>query len=157
MMQKADYEISRALPSDSTGIAEIEKECFSAPWSKNQVEDEILRDNVVFLTAKNNGSVIGYISGQMILDEFYISNVAVTEKFRNNHIGSSLIKNLIKILSDNKCSFATLEVRESNLNARKLYEKYGFEYLGIRRDFYSSPRENACIYTLYFNNEVKHN
>lgn len=157
MMQKADYEISRALPSDSTGIAEIEKECFSAPWSKNQVEDEILRDNVVFLTAKNNGSVIGYISGQMILDEFYISNVAVTEKFRNNHIGSSLIKNLIRILSDNKCSFATLEVRESNLNARKLYEKYGFEYLGIRRDFYSSPRENACIYTLYFNNEEKHN
>lgn len=157
MMQKADYEITRALPSDSTGIAAIEKECFSAPWSKKQVEDEILRDNVVFLTAKNNGSVIGYISGQMILDEFYISNVAVTEKFRNNHIGSSLIKNLIRILSDNKCSFATLEVRESNLNARKLYEKYGFEYLGIRRDFYSSPRENACIYTLYFNNEEKHN
>lgn len=155
MMLKADFEISRAVHSDSSTVAEIEKECFSAPWSKKQIEEEILRENAVFLTAKINGVVVGYISGQMILDEFYISNIAVSERFRNKHIGSTLIEELIRILSDTKCSFATLEVRESNMNARKLYEKYGFSFLGIRRDFYSAPKENACIYTLYFNNEVK--
>ena len=154
-MQKTDFIISRALVSDSETIAEIENECFSTPWSRNQVEDEIVRENVIFLTAIINGVVVGYISGQMILDEFYISNIAVTEKFRKRHIGSALIKELIRILSSANCSFVTLEVRESNINARKLYEKHGFEFLGFRRDFYSVPKENACIYTLYFNNEVK--
>ena len=68
-----------------------------------------------------------------------------------------IIEELIKILSEGNCSFATLEVRESNETARRLYEKYGFKLQGIRRDFYSAPRENACIYTLYFNNEVIQN
>lgn len=157
MMPKAEYIISRAESVDSTGIAEIEKKCFSVPWSRKQIEEEICRDNVIFLTAKTDSVVAGYISGQMILDEFYISNIAVDEKFRNRHIGSALIEELIKILSEGNCSFATLEVRESNDTARRLYEKYGFKLQGIRRDFYSAPKENACIYTLYFNNEVIHN
>ncbi len=93
----------------------------------------------------------GYISGQLILDEFYINNVAVTEKYRNMGIASSLINELIIKLKNTVCALATLEVRESNLNARKLYEKFGFINLGIRKDFYSHPIENACIYTLYFN------
>lgn len=154
MMQKVEFIITQAEISDSEQIADIEKDCFSSPWSLVQVKEEISKENVIFIVAKTDNTVLGYISGQMILDEFYISNIAVKEAYRKNHIGSKLIETIISMLKTKNCVFATLEVRESNLNARKIYEKYGFSCLGIRRDFYSAPKENACIYTLYFNNEV---
>lgn len=151
MMQKIDFTVVPAALSDAYGIAVIEKECFSAPWSENQIRNEISKENAVFLTAKSDGILCGYISGQLILDEFYVNNVAVTEKYRNYGIASALISNLIKRLQETNCTLATLEVRESNVNARRVYEKFGFMNLGIRKDFYSHPKENACIYTLYFN------
>ena len=151
MMQRISFTVEPAALSDAYGIAVIEKECFSAPWSENQIRDEISKENAVFLTAKSDGILCGYISGQLILDEFYINNVAVTEKYRNYGIASSLIKVLLEKLTKNECALATLEVRESNMNARKVYEKFGFMNLGIRKDFYSHPKENACIYTLYLN------
>lgn len=154
MMRRIDYVIVTAEKCDSEQIAQIEKECFSSPWSVNQIAEEISKDNVIFLVAKKENTVLGYISGQKIVDEFYISNIAVKESFRNCHIASSVLEALIKVLKETDCIFATLEVRESNLTARKLYEKFGFRNLGVRKDFYSSPKENACIYTLYFNKEV---
>ncbi len=153
-MQKVDYIVKSAEITDCEQIAQIEKECFSSPWTINQITEEIKKDNVTFLVAKIDSIVAGYISGQLILDEFYISNIAVKDCYRNKHIGSDILEALIDILKTKNCNFATLEVRESNINARKLYEKYGFECLGIRRDFYSLPKENACIYTFYFENEV---
>ena len=89
----------------------------------------------------------------MILDEFYISNVATDILYRNNGIATKLIDTLISELKNKNCVFATLEVRQSNKNAISLYEKFGFENLGIRKNFYSFPIENAYIYTLRFDNE----
>ncbi|MBQ6898029.1 MAG: ribosomal protein S18-alanine N-acetyltransferase [Clostridia bacterium] len=151
MMQKIDFTVTPAELSDAHGISMIEKECFSAPWSESQIKDEISKLGVIFLTAKSADELCGYISGQLILDEFYINNVAVTEKFRKHGIASALIGQLIDTLKETTCSLITLEVRESNEDARRLYEKFGFKNLGIRKDFYSRPKENACIYTLYFN------
>ncbi len=151
MMQKIDFTLEPATLTDAYDIHLIEKECFSSPWSENQIRDEILKENAIFLTAKNSDNLCGYISGQLILDEFYINNVAVTKRYRNNGIASALINNLINRLQETNCVLATLEVRESNVNARRVYEKFGFLNLGIRKDFYSHPKENACIYTLYFN------
>ena len=151
MMQKIDFVIDSAVLSDAKEIYLIEKECFSSPWSENQIKDEISKENAIFITAKENGNLCGYISGQLILDEFYINNVAVTEKYRNNGIAAALIARLIEILASKSCVLATLEVRESNYKARRLYERFRFTNLGIRKDFYSDPKENACIYTLYFN------
>ena len=154
MTQRIDYKIIDAVASDSEQIALLEKECFSSPWSVRQIVDEISKENVIFLVAKKENTVLGYISGQMILDEFYISNIAVHSTCRGSHIGSNILSALIDILKRRDCLLATLEVRQSNLSARKLYEKFGFENLGLRKDFYSFPKENACIYTLYFNKEV---
>ena len=151
MKQKIDFTVAPAELSDAYGISLIEKECFSAPWSENQIKDEISKHGVIFLAAKSEEELCGYISGQLIIDEFYINNVAVTEKFRKYGIASALIGILIDDLQKTPCSLATLEVRESNIAARMLYEKFGFKNLGIRKDFYSRPKENACIYTLYFN------
>ncbi len=155
MKQKIDYIVTDAIDSDASYIAKLEKECFSAPWSLAQITEEISKNNVIFLVSKTENDFCGYISGQLILDEFYISNVAVFEEFRCQGIASSLITELINRLEKTDCSFATLEVRQSNINARKVYEKFGFMELGIRKDFYTAPKENACIYTLYFNNESR--
>ncbi len=153
MKQKIDFEIRQAIPADALDVSYVEKECFSAPWSEQQILDEINKSNAIFLIAHRYDDFCGYISGQMILDEFYINNVAVTEKYRRNGIASDLIEFLIYELKCRACSLATLEVRESNLSARSLYENFGFKNLGIRKNFYSHPAENACIYTLYFINE----
>ncbi len=153
MMQKIKTIIRHAVSSDSQNIANIEKECFSSPWSVNQIDDEINKDNSLFFVAMYNDDLCGYVSGQLILDEFYINNVAVTEKYRRNGIASDLIVFMINELKCQDCALATLEVRESNSAARAVYESFGFINLGIRKNFYSHPTENACIYTLYFDNE----
>lgn len=157
MMQKIKYLIRRAVVSDAVKISEIEKECFSLPWSLQQVRNEIPKNNVIFLSAVTDDDFCGYISGQLILDEFYISNVAVTEKFRRFGVGSALIDNLITELKNTECSLITLEVRVSNHSARHVYEKFGFQNLGLRKKFYSHPTEDACIYTLYLKKEGEDN
>ncbi len=157
MMLKNDCIISYADENDAVQIADIETECFSSPWSENQIRAEICNDKAVFLTAKTEDTVCGYISGQLILDEFFISNIAVKEQFRNSGLGTSLLKKLIIILTEKNCSLLTLEVRESNFTARHLYENFGFRFLGIRKDFYTLPKENACIYTLYLTDKTKEN
>lgn len=151
MKPKTDYIITTAKTENAVEIAQIESECFSAPWSKKQIENEISNANALFLTAVSNDCVCGYVSGQLIIDEFYISNIAVSSAYRTLGIASSLIKTLIEKLMNLNCVLITLEVRESNASARHLYEKFGFRYLGNRKDFYSFPREDACIYTLYLN------
>lgn len=152
MKQKIDFVVEKAVEADTDAIAEIESLCFSLPWSSYEINKEIAKENVIFLCAKTGSLLIGYISGQMILDEFYISNVAVREEFRNNGVAGSLLDELIGQLRQLDCSFASLEVRASNHTARSLYEKFGFTDLGIRKDFYSHPKEDAHIYTLYFKN-----
>ncbi|MBR3767908.1 MAG: ribosomal protein S18-alanine N-acetyltransferase [Clostridia bacterium] len=152
-MLKNDFILTEAHLEDAENIAKIEKECFSSPWSKSQIEDEINKENAIFIVAKSDNMLCGYVSGQLILDEFYISNIAVTNAFRGRSIATNLIETLINNLKSKNCIFATLEVRESNSAARHVYEKAGFINLGIRKNFYSSPTENACIYTLYFNKE----
>lgn len=151
MMQKVDYTIDNAVIEDASMIALLEIESFSTPWSENQIKEEILKNNCIFLTAKYDNKVLGYISGQIILDEFYISNIAVKEDYRKNGIAYSLLTELLSRLCAGNCIFATLEVRQSNIAAQKLYEKCGFECLGIRKGFYTKPSENALIYTYYFN------
>ena len=153
MTQKIDFEIKYAVCDDASEIAAVEKECFSAPWTESQIIDEINKNNALFLVARCNEHFCGYISGQLILDEFYINNVAVTEGFRRKGAASKLIEFMLNELQNRDCSLVTLEVRESNFSARSVYEKFGFINLGIRKNFYSHPTENACIYTLYFNNE----
>lgn len=150
MKQSNKTMINYAKPEDAYSISLIENECFSSPWSIKQIEDEIKNENAVFLISKTDNILSGYISGKLILDEFYISNVAVDKNYRRQGIGFLLISELLNILSVANCTFATLEVRESNYTARALYEKLGFENLGIRKNFYSLPTEHACIYTFFF-------
>ena len=147
-----DFMIRSAKLADADEISELEKTSFSMPWSKTLIEREIQNDNAVFLAAiEEEGLLLGYISGQQITDEFYISNIAVRADWRRRGVGSALMQQLIDTAWDRGCVFVTLEVRVSNHAARKMYESFGFIPLGERKDYYQNPQENAMIYTLYLN------
>lgn len=130
-------------------IAQLEKECFSEPWSENALSEELANENSHFLVAVSDG-VAGYIGVQEICGEAYITNVAVFDKYRKLGIGRALLRAACDGAKSRGCEFITLEVRESNLAAISLYDSEGFKIAGIRKNFYSSPTENGVIYTKYF-------
>ena len=130
-------------------IAQLEKECFSEPWSENALSEELSNENSHFLVAVSD-DVAGYIGVQEICGEAYITNVAVFGKYRKYGIGRALLKAACDGAKSRSCEFITLEVRESNIPAITLYESEGFEKAGVRKNFYSAPTENGVIYTKYF-------
>ncbi|MCH5321400.1 MAG: ribosomal protein S18-alanine N-acetyltransferase [Eubacterium sp.] len=128
-------------------VCEIEKICFSNPWSKEDLEKQIDSVTSHFLVADVDGRAVGYMGLQIFSGEGYVTNVAVLPEFRGQGIAQALINEQMK----NKMDFITLEVRESNIPAIRLYEKTGYKNVGIRPNFYSNPTENAIIMTRYFN------
>ena len=132
-------------PGDEKAIAEIEKECFSVPWSEQAVLDSA-NSGCTFVLFEKDGCPIGYAGLQAVLDEGYITNIAVKKAFRRQGVAEALLQELFKKLDDEVC-FISLEVRNSNLAAVNLYEKLVFEKEGIRKNFYSAPLEDALIMT----------
>lgn len=127
----------------------IETECFSHPWSKQSLEEELNNETSLFLVAKEENEVIGYIGMSIVIDEGYIFNVAVRENHRNKGVATALINELVTYGKKNNFSFITLEVRESNLPAISIYSKFGFIKAGERKNYYSNPKENAILMTKY--------
>lgn len=128
------------------GVVKIENICFANPWSKTDLERQLNLDTSHFAVATLDGNVVGYMGLQIFCGEGYVTNVAVLPEYRRQGIAKMLIEKQLQ----NVMSFITLEVRESNLPAIKLYESCGFENVGIRPKFYSNPTENAIIMTKYF-------
>ena len=135
--------------SDIKDIAELEKECFSEPWSENSLRDELTNETARFYVLRDNEKLLGYIGANNICDEVYITNVAVNENSRGKGCGKKLVNHLIKQSQLENAHFITLEVRKSNENAIALYKRCGFQRVGERKNFYSKPTEDALIYTLY--------
>ena len=142
--------IERMTAQHVDAVLEIENECFAHPWSRQSIESELENKNSVFYTALEGDEVAGYIGMSTVLDEGYIFNVAVSAEHRKKGIGSALIQELVTYGKKNNFSFLTLEVRESNENARSLYSKFGFIKVGERKNYYSDPVENAVLMTKYF-------
>ena len=131
-------------------IAEIERSCFSTPWSEKALAEELGVASAVFLTAAVNGTVAGYMGAHHLGDCAYVCNVAVSPEFRRRYVASALIAAQTDAARAAGMREMTLEVRASNAPARALYEKFGFVHVGTRPNFYSGPKENAEIYTLTF-------
>ena len=138
-------------------IAALERACFSRPWSEESLQGELWNDSAVVIVAEGeDGTVLGYAGLQTVLDEGYINNVAVDEKFRRQGVADELIAAFVRF-GQAKLAFLTLEVRKSNAAAIGLYEKYGFQQVGIRKGFYSHPREDAVIMTREFPQNASEN
>lgn len=151
MMQRDDkcniMDIVKMDADNVAVVAQIEVECFSKPWSEDMLKSELHNPNSYFIVAKLNDKILGYAGMNTVLDEAYITNIAVLKEYRNNGVGKALINNLIKYVTDNDFSFITLEVRESNVAAIGLYSLFGFIKEGKRRNFYTKPLEDAIIMT----------
>ncbi len=149
-MEYTDFVIRKMTAEDVPTVAEIEKECFSSPWTQNGLLNETLNPSAEFFVLERDKAVAAYMGMHIVLDECYIANVAVKSEYRKQGFGKSLVENALSVAKKKGCSFITLEVRVSNRPAISLYEKCGFEGIGERKDFYSAPTENALIMTKYF-------
>lgn len=128
-------------------IAEMERLCFSLPWSENALKDELTNENAHFLTALTFGRVSGYIGVIEICGEADITNVAVHPDFRRFGIGRKLLDTAENEALKRNCESIMLEVRESNEAAISLYSGNGYTRIGIRKNFYEKPTENAVLMT----------
>ena len=128
-------------------LAELEKQCFHAPWSENMLREEL--GGGIFLVAEQDGQVQGYVGCQTVLDEGYITNVAVFPDCRRRGIAEALLHELLRRAEEKGLAFVTLEVRASNAPAIALYEKLGFAPVGVRKNYYSAPVEDGVLMTKY--------
>ena len=132
-------------------LAELEKQCFHAPWSEKMLREEL--GGGIFLVAEQDGEVQGYVGCQTVLDEGYITNVAVSPDFRRRGAARRLIAELIARAKEKGLAFVTLEVRESNAPAIALYRALGFAPVGLRPRYYHDPEESALLMTLQLSEE----
>ena len=126
-------------------IAELEKLCFSDPWSEKSIASELENELSYWLVALEDGRVTGYVGSQTVMDETDMMNVAVHPDFRRCGIAEKLVNTLVLKLKERGSHSLTLEVRASNDGAQKLYEKLGFSLIGKRPKYYRNPKEDALI------------
>ena len=126
-------------------IAQLEKLCFSDPWSENSIAYELTSRLSYWLVAVENGEVVGYIGSQSVLGESDMMNVAVHPEHRRKGIAEALIAALSAGLKERGNVCLTLEVRASNTPAITLYDKLGFTQVGQRPNYYRNPKEDALI------------
>ena len=126
-------------------VAELEKLCFSDPWSENSVASELNNQLALWLVAEDNGRVAGYVGSQTVMGESDMMNVAVHPDYRKQGIATTLIVGLVEELRKRESRCLTLEVRASNENAISLYRKLEFQQVGCRKNYYRNPKEDALI------------
>ena len=146
--------IRRMTMQDIPEVVEIEKQCFSLPWSEKSFEDSLTREDTIFLVCETVGDarervaldcVAGYMGLYLSFDEASVTNVAVSPDFRKKGYGEALVTAAKDAAKAAGAESIFLEVRQSNEPARSLYKKLGFEELGIRKKFYEHPVEDAII------------
>ena len=126
-------------------VAELEKICFSDPWSEKSVASELTNPLSLWLVALDGETVAGYIGSQSVMGESDMMNVAVHPNHRRQGVAETLVTELVSALEEKGNHCLTLEVRATNAPAISLYEKLGFEKIGLRRNYYRNPKEDALI------------
>ena len=136
-------------------VADLERICFSTPWSRNMLAEELENACAAFLVALDGDeNVIGYAGLQVVVDEGYITNVAVDPACRRQGVANQLLQVFDSFARGNHLAFLTLEVRPSNAAAIALYQGFGFTEAGRRRNYYDLPKEDALILTKYYTEEA---
>ncbi len=138
--------IRKACEHDVLKIEEIEKQCFSVPWSFDSLHYDVTENKLaLYVVAEIDNNVCGYAGIWKVVDEGHITNVAVSPLFRRRHIASAMLSVIIDITAGEDISRYTLEVRRSNEAAIKLYETLGFVAEGVRKGYYDDNGEDAII------------
>ena len=130
---------------DVEQVHHLEESIFSIPWSKTSFESSIKGKDTLFIVAEKEERIVGYLGMYIFSEEADISNVAVSKEYRRQHIANRLLEYIFVQAKARGVKNVTLEVRETNVAAIKLYESMGFCEAGIRKNYYKNPTENALI------------
>jgi len=129
-------------------VQRIEQASFTTPWPENAYRSELVTNRLAsYLVARIGGRIVAYGGMWLMVDEAHITTFAVHPAWRRQRIGERLLLAFLDLARDRHAREATLEVRLSNLAARRLYEKYGFRPVGLRPRYYSDNNEDALIMT----------
>ncbi|MDD3840509.1 MAG: ribosomal protein S18-alanine N-acetyltransferase [Clostridia bacterium] len=132
-------------------VLDIERLCFNNTWTRESFEMEITQNRCAYyVVARYSNKVVGYGGMWIIIDEAHVTNIAVHPEYRGMGVGNKIMEHLIDICVEKDLVGITLEVRKSNVIAKNLYKKYGFEEKGIRRSYYLDTNEDALIMWRYF-------
>ena len=126
-------------------VAGLEAVCFNDPWSERSVASELDNQLSLWLVAMEGERLAGYVGSQTVMGETDMMNIAVDPEFRRRGIAGQLVDALVAELKTRQSHCLTLEVRASNEPARALYEKLGFQQVGLRKNYYRNPKEDALI------------
>ena len=144
-----DVKILKMSKEHIEDVLEIEKRCFTDPWTKKMFEDELLNPLAYYIVLVKDEKIVGYAGFWDIIDDAQIMNVAVDTMYRGKGLGNLIMEDFIKEAKDRNLDTMSLEVRVSNEPAIKLYEKYGFEVQGRRKKYYQDNGEDAYIMYLF--------
>ena len=144
MMQRADAGIEMFSDGNIHAVAELAKACFTTPWSEDIYRRELDNPQSVGFVCMIGGEAAGFIHCIFVLDELTLNTLCVAEKYRRQGIARALWSAVTEMMQG-VCSVCYLEVRESNLPARTLYESLGFTQNGYRPRYYSQPDEAAVL------------
>lgn len=132
-------------------LVELENLCFDEPWTKGMFAGDLSSEYTCYFAAIDNGNkVVGYAGMWISFDEGQITNVAVHPDLRRKNIATDLLSRLFEVCRQRGLKSITLEVRQSNEKAINLYEKNGFSPVGMRKNYYKNPAENAVLMTKTF-------
>lgn len=138
--------IRRMTLQDIDSVMTVEKKSFTTPWSRQAFMTELVDNQFArYIVLDYSGRVIGYAGLWMIVDEGHVTNIAIDPDFRGNHLGERLLLALVSMCTAQGGSRMTLEVRVSNEIAKRLYQKLGFEGVGVRKGYYTDNHEDALI------------
>jgi ribosomal-protein-alanine N-acetyltransferase len=130
---------------DLSPIERIEQKAYPTPWSRSMFASELAKPTSICLGAFEGPDLVGYVINSRYVDAWHVMNVAVDPEHQRRGVATALLERLFELTHDDERRGYTLEVRVSNEDAIRLYEKLGFESRGIRRGYYTDNREDAVI------------
>ncbi len=139
-------ELARMAPEDIPAVLAIERLSFQSSWPPNAFQNE-LRDNKLahYFVGRLDGAIVAYGGIWVILEDSHVTTIAVHPDQRGKRLGEEMLVHLLDEAIERGASWITLEVRETNDVAQKLYRKYGFTVVSTRRGYYSDNNESALV------------
>ncbi len=146
--------ITKMSTKDLNEVVQIEKNVFPSPWTRYMFENEIKKKEGAFYLVGRIEEVVSYAGMNYFLNEAHLTNLAVSPSYQSRGLGALMLILMIKQAQNLKLDIFWLEVRESNIKARNLYEKFFFEKAGLRKNYYADQHEDAILYYLSFTSQL---
>lgn len=141
----AGFVVRRVQEADLPIVSAMEKEIFTMPWSEQGFRDALAMPTTLFVVAEQGERIVGYCVAYFAADEAEIMNVAVSPDVRRQGIAHGMLEYVLSAARDAKTRHVVLEARVSNEPAIRLYERFGFRFLGVRKDYYEAPHEDGYV------------